>query len=168
MCKFGGIRILRPSDRRICSELSVSLQVFPPKSIQLYSAPTTQFRVMPYSRPTTTTYPQRQSPILTGSTMLSQLERPTGRPPGLWQIFSDFGPLYASNGFIAWLFAVTGPVAIILAIGSSGNLSEGEIASWIFGVFFINGLITILFCWLYRQPLAFLWTIPGAVLVGPS
>jgi len=59
-------------------------------------------------------------------------------------------------------------VAIILAIGSSGNLSEGEIASWIFGVFFINGLITILFCWLYRQPLAFLWTIPGAVLVGPS
>lgn len=100
--------------------------------------------------------------------MLSHLERPTERPPSLWQIFSDFGPLYASTGFIAWLFAVTGPVAIILAIGSNGNLSEGEIASWIFGVFFINGLITILFCWLYRQPLAFLWTIPGAVLVGPS
>ena len=40
--------------------------------------------------------------------------------------------------------------------------------SWIFGVFFINGIVTILFSWLYRQPLAFFWTFPGAVLVGPA
>src|SRR5207253_6350581 len=76
--------------------------------------------------------------------------------------------LLISNGFIGWLFAATAPVAIILTVGSHGGLSEGEIASWIFGVFFINGLITILFCWLYRQPLAFFWTIPGTVLVGQS
>lgn len=100
--------------------------------------------------------------------MLSHLERPTGRPPGLRQIISDFGPAYASNGFIGWLFAATAPVAIILAVGTNAKLSEGEIASWIFGVFFINGIITILFCWLYQQPLAFFWTIPGTVLVGPS
>ena len=100
--------------------------------------------------------------------MFTHIERPTGRPPNLWQIFSDFGILYASNGFISWLFAVSAPVAIILAVGSSGGLSEREIASWIFGVFFINGVITILFCWLYRQPLVLLWTIPGTVLVGQS
>src|SRR6201985_2097299 len=40
--------------------------------------------------------------------------------------------------------------------------------SCIFGVFFVNGLITILFSWLYREPLAFFWTIPGTVLVGQS
>jgi benzoate membrane transport protein len=45
---------------------------------------------------------------------------------------------------------------------------ESEIASWIFGVFFVNGLITILLSWLYHQPLIMLWTIPGAVLVGQS
>jgi benzoate membrane transport protein len=100
--------------------------------------------------------------------MFTHIERPTERPPTLWQIFSDFGFLYASNGFISWLFAVSAPVAIILAVGSNGGLSENEIASWIFGVFFINGLITILLCWLYRQPLVLLWTIPGAVLVGQS
>ncbi len=81
---------------------------------------------------------------------------------------SDFGILYASNGFIGWLFAVTGPVAIILAVGSNGGLSEAEIASWIFGVFFFNGLITLLFSALYRQPLVFFWTIPGTVIVGQS
>lgn len=100
--------------------------------------------------------------------MFIQIERPTERPPGVGGIISAFGPLYASNGFIGWLFAVTGPVAIILAVGSNGGLSESEIASWIFGVFFFNGVITLLLSGLYRQPLVFFWTIPGTVLVGQS
>lgn len=102
------------------------------------------------------------------SVMLRHIERPTEQPPGPGRITSDFGLLYASNGFIGWLFAVTGPVAIILAVGSNGGLAEAEISSWIFGVFFFNGLITLLFSWLYRQPLVFFWTIPGTVLVGQS
>ena len=57
---------------------------------------------------------------------------------------------------------------MILAVGSRGGLSPAELASWIFGVFFLNGLLTVLSCWLYRQPLAFFWTIPGTVLVGPA
>ncbi|MFZ9039501.1 MAG: benzoate/H(+) symporter BenE family transporter [Gammaproteobacteria bacterium] len=83
-------------------------------------------------------------------------------------MWRDFGLTYAANGFVGWLFAVTAPVAIILSVGSRGGLSEAEIASWVFGVFFVNGLISILFCWLYREPLVFFWTIPGTVLVGPS
>ncbi len=100
--------------------------------------------------------------------MLTQIERPIERPPGVGRIASDFGSLYAANGFIGWLFAATGPVAIILAVGSNGGLSEPEIASWIFGVFFFNGLITLLFSSVYRQPLVFFWTIPGTVLIGQS
>jgi benzoate membrane transport protein len=83
-------------------------------------------------------------------------------------MFADFGPTYAANGFIGFVFAATAPVAIILSVGSRGGLTESELASWIFGVFFINGMISILFCWLYRQPLVFFWTIPGTVLVGPA
>jgi benzoate membrane transport protein len=100
--------------------------------------------------------------------MLGHFERPIEPPPTPAAVASDFGLLYASNGLIGWLFAATAPVAIILTVGSHGGLSEAEIASWIFGVFFVNGLITILFSWLYRQPLAFFWTIPGTVLVGQS
>ncbi len=96
------------------------------------------------------------------------LEKPTTPRAGLRQLWRDFGLSYAANGFVGWLFAVTAPVAIILSVGSRGGLSEAEIASWVFGVFFFNGLISILFCWLYREPLVFFWTIPGTVLVGPS
>jgi benzoate membrane transport protein len=94
------------------------------------------------------------------------LEKPVlPRPRGALR---DFGGVYAVNAVVAFLFASTGPVAIILAVGARGGLSESDIASWIFGAFFLNGLISIAFSVLYRQPLVFLWTIPGAVLVGPA
>ena len=100
--------------------------------------------------------------------MIGPFEDPASPRPRLRELWRDFGPTYAANGFIGWLFAVTAPVAIILSVGSRGGLSEAEIASWVFGVFFVNGLISIFFCWFYRQPLVFFWTIPGAVLVGPA
>ena len=101
-------------------------------------------------------------------------ERPTlverrPRPfTGLRRLRHDMGPLYAANGLIGLIFAATGPVAVILAVGTRGGLSQAELASWVFGVFFLNGILTVLACWVYRQPLAFFWTIPGTVLVGPA
>lgn len=100
--------------------------------------------------------------------MFSHLEPPAVARADWRQLLADFSPLYAANGFIGFMFAATAPVAIILSVGVAGGLSEAELSSWIFGVFFINGLITLLMCWCYRQPLAFFWTIPGTVLVGPA
>jgi len=91
------------------------------------------------------------------------LTRPTFR-----QTLADFGGAYFVNGLIAFIFAASGPVAIILAVGTRGGLAPSDLSSWIFGAFFLNGLISIGFCWWYRQPLVFFWTIPGAVLVGPA
>jgi benzoate membrane transport protein len=100
--------------------------------------------------------------------MFSHLERPALPRPGWRQVLADFGPGYAANGLIGFLFSATAPVAIILSVGARGGLSEAELASWIFGVFVVNGLLSILMSGLYRQPLAFFWTIPGTVLVGPA
>ncbi len=91
--------------------------------------------------------------------------RPPTRPA---TVLRDAGTVYAVNGLIGFIFAATGPVAVILSVGLRGGLSESDLASWIFGAFFLNGWITLLFSWLYRQPLAFFWTIPGTVLVGPA
>jgi benzoate membrane transport protein len=96
------------------------------------------------------------------------VERPPRPLTGPGRLRRDLGLLYAANGLIGVVFAATGPVAVILAVGTAGKLSPAELASWIFGVFFLNGVLTVLACWLYRQPLAFFWTIPGTVLVGPA
>jgi len=89
-------------------------------------------------------------------------------PPSPRQALADFGGIYLANGLVAFAFAASGPVAIILAVGTRGGLTPSDLSSWIFGAFFVNGLISIAFSWYFRQPLVFLWTIPGAVLVGPA
>ena len=100
--------------------------------------------------------------------MLAHLESPVARRPGLRQIRSDFGLAYFANGLVGFIFSATGPVAIILSVGTRGGLSQAELASWIFGVFFVNGLLTLAMSWRYHMPLGFAWTIPGTVLVGPA
>lgn len=97
-----------------------------------------------------------------------QLERPAGPATSLKQALSAVGGEYVVNAVVAFIFAASGPVAIILAVGTRGGLTESDLSSWLFGCFFINGLISLAFCWLYRQPLVFFWTIPGTVLVGPA
>jgi benzoate membrane transport protein len=74
----------------------------------------------------------------------------------------------AVNAVIAFLFAITGPVAIVLTIQQQGRLTEADVASWLFGAFTLNGIVSLIFCVRYRQPLVFLWTMPGAVLVGQA
>jgi len=99
---------------------------------------------------------------------LTPIEKPCLPLPAPRRVLGDFGGVYAVSALVAFLFATTGPVAIILSVGARGGLSESDIASWIFGAFFFNGLISIAFSLAYRQPLVFLWSIAGAVLVGPA
>jgi benzoate membrane transport protein len=100
--------------------------------------------------------------------MKAQLELPAAPIPGRRRVLADFGPLYAANGFIGFVFAASGPLAIILSVAAGGGLSSAELTSWVFGVFCVNGLLTLAMSWAYREPLCFFWTIPGTVLVGPS
>src|SRR5918999_1554832 len=96
---------------------------------------------------------------------LEKIALPLPRPR---RIAADFGASYAAAAIVAFLFAASGPVAIILSVGARGGLAESDIASWIFAAFCLNSLVSIGFSLYYRQPLVFLWSIPGSVLVGPA
>lgn len=96
------------------------------------------------------------------------MEAPATHRPSLRQIFAALGPTEVANGTIGFLFAATGPVAILLSVAGKAGLAESVAASWLFAVFFINGLLTLTMSWFWRQPLCFFWTIPGTVLVGTA
>ena len=70
------------------------------------------------------------------------------------------------NGVVAFLFATTGPLAILFAAAARGHLGEADIAAWVAAAYAPAGLMSIAFSVRYRQPLALAWTIPGAVVVG--
>ena len=82
--------------------------------------------------------------------------------------FIDLSKDNLTNGFIAFLFAVTGPVAIMLLVGTKTQLTNQELSSWLFGAFAINSIISIIFTFWYKQPLVFMWSIPGIILIGSS
>src|SRR5690349_23088503 len=71
------------------------------------------------------------------------LERPPSFKFDPAHLFSGFGGVYLANAIVAFLFSASAPVAIILAASQRGGLSESDIASWLFGCFFINGLISL-------------------------
>ncbi|MCP2253882.1 benzoate membrane transport protein [Prauserella aidingensis] len=97
-----------------------------------------------------------------------RFERPPRPLSDLRTLRRHSGGAYLTNGLVGMVFAATGPIAVIMSVGVSGGLSTAQLSSWIFGIFFLNGLLTLLASWLYRQPLAFFWTIPGTVVVGGS
>ncbi|MGB0632608.1 MAG: benzoate/H(+) symporter BenE family transporter [Alphaproteobacteria bacterium] len=72
------------------------------------------------------------------------------------------------NGFSAFLFAATGPGAMTLAVGTAANLPSDQIAVWLFAGYALSGVLTIFVCYLYRQPLAFGYSMPALVIVGPA
>ena len=96
------------------------------------------------------------------------IERVDSSGAGSRAFWRDLRPTHAANALVGFLFAASGPLAIILATGSKGGLSEAELASWVFGSLAINGVVSIVFSLRFRQPLVFFWTIPGTVLVGPA
>lgn len=95
-------------------------------------------------------------------------ERPDTRPAGARDVLRDLGAQYAANGVIGLVFSASGPIAVTLAVGAAGGLTEAQLASWVFGIFLSAGLATVVMSLVYRQPLGFAWSIPGTVLLGPS
>ena len=70
------------------------------------------------------------------------------------------------NGVVGFMFAATGPIALLFAAAARGGLSEAEIASWVFAAYAPASLLSIGFSVYHRQPLVFAWTIPGTGVVG--
>ena len=72
------------------------------------------------------------------------------------------------DSFIAFLFAISGPVAIMLSITSANNIDTRDVSIWLFGCFAVNGFFSIILTFKNKQPLVLMWSIPGMILIGYS
>lgn len=95
-------------------------------------------------------------------------ERPAPDRPRIAETLLALRPHHLANAVVAFLFASTGPVAFILTIGIAGGLSTETLSSWIFIGFAGGGAITFAMSWIYKQPLAFAWTISGTAIAGQA
>lgn len=93
---------------------------------------------------------------------------PIEKSPSASSLFKALSHHYITNAVVAFLFCITGPLAIILDVSIHGGLDRTDIASWVFAGYTLSGILTIIVSYLYRQPIALAWTIPGAVLLKSS
>lgn len=94
------------------------------------------------------------------------IEPPLRPLAGIRQILGSLSGVQVSNAFVAFIFAISAPIAIIIGAGINGGLTQVEIASWIFAAFTINAILSIALSVAYRMPLVHLWAIPGAVITA--
>ncbi|MDA8213208.1 MAG: benzoate/H(+) symporter BenE family transporter [Clostridia bacterium] len=89
-----------------------------------------------------------------------------------WQNFAEVPSRLSianiTTGFVAAVFGCTGPALIVINSGMVGGLSQHQIVSWLFGIYFFGGLIGVAMALAFRQPICGAFTIPGAVLLGSS
>jgi benzoate membrane transport protein len=70
-----------------------------------------------------------------------------------------------ANGLTAFLFATTGPLAILVTVATRGKLSEADMSSWLFAAYGLAGVLSFSASLAFRQPLGLAWTIPGTLLL---
>ncbi|MGO4890477.1 benzoate/H(+) symporter BenE family transporter [Anaerobacillus sp. MEB173] len=69
------------------------------------------------------------------------------------------------TGTVAAVICCTGPILIVITAAQNGNLLPEQTVSWLFGIYFIGGLIGIILPLLLGMPIAGAYSIPSAVLM---
>lgn len=96
----------------------------------------------------------------------------TGNNTAFWQNVKEAPSRLSianiTTGIVAAVFGCTGPALIVINSGMVGGLTQQQIVSWLFGIYFIGGLIGVILALAFRQPICGAFTIPGAVLLGSS
>lgn len=93
------------------------------------------------------------------------IERGPGIRSGLRDLPKHISPANIGAGVVAAIFGCTGPALIVINGAQQGGLSQAEISSWIFGIYFFGGLISLIMALRYKAPIVGAFSIPGAVLV---
>ena len=113
--------------------------------------------------PTTGSTSQPTPPTIPTDRFL--IEQGSGFRSGLRDLRHHVGVAPVSAGVVAAIFGCTGPALIIIKGASEAGLSEQLITSWIFGIYVLGGLISLILGLYYKMPITGAWSIPGAVLV---
>lgn len=73
-----------------------------------------------------------------------------------------------STGIVAALFGCSGPALIVISAANAGHLTNGQTVAWLFAVYFLGGLISLIMALRYRQPITGAYSIPGAAIMSAA
>ncbi|MBX8803161.1 benzoate transporter [Ochrobactrum sp. MR28] len=98
----------------------------------------------------------------------SIIERGPGYAAGIRDFSKYLNIKTVSAGFVAAIFGCSGPALIVIGAAGAGNLTNGQTVAWLFSIYFLGGLISLIMALYYKQPISGAYSIPGAALVAGS
>lgn len=71
-------------------------------------------------------------------------------------------------GLVAVLVAYTGPLVLVFQAAEAAGLDRARLASWIWALTVGSGVVSLLLCLWYRQPIVAAWSVAGSALLVTS
>lgn len=96
------------------------------------------------------------------------IERGPGYASGIQDLAKNLNIKTISAGFVAAIFGCSGPALIVIGAAGAGHLTNGQTVAWLFSIYFLGGLISLIMGLYYKLPISGAYSIPGAALVAGS
>jgi benzoate membrane transport protein len=79
---------------------------------------------------------------------------------------AEFRAAAAWAGLTAFIFMVFGALSVQISVLQQFGISESQQSSWITITWLTAGVVSLVLCFYYKQPLAIGWTLPGLLYMG--
>lgn len=96
------------------------------------------------------------------------IEKGPGFASGLKDLGKYLNSQTISSGVISSIFGCTGPALVVIDAATKANYTPEDIATWLFGIYFFGGLISIIMALYFKMPISGAFSIPGAAMLSVS
>lgn len=96
------------------------------------------------------------------------IEKGPGFSSGLRDLKKNLNSKTITAGFVAAVFGCTGPAILIINASTGAGYTTEQTISWLFGVYFFSGLISLIMSLYYKMPIVGGSSISGVSMLATS
>lgn len=95
-------------------------------------------------------------------------EKGPGYRSGLKDLPQHLNQKTITAGIISTIFGCTGPALVVIDSATKAGYSQNQIVTWLFGIYFFGGMLSIILALYYKIPISGAYSIPGAAMMATS
>jgi benzoate membrane transport protein len=96
------------------------------------------------------------------------IEKGLGFKSGIKGFKKDINSKSITTAIVAAIFGCTGPALIIIKACTDLGYTSQQTVSWLFGIYFFGGLISLIMAPYYKMPIVGAFSIAGAAMLGTA
>ncbi len=95
-------------------------------------------------------------------------EKGPGYRSGLKDLPHHLNQKTITAGIISTIFGCTGPALVVIDSATKAGYNQNQIVTWLFGIYFFGGMLSIILALYYKIPISGAYSIPGAAMMSTA